>query len=165
MIITDNPRNALKELEGQKVESKIRFRAPESNLSIEYINKLTLNGKLKQQFSKVADGSIITLFDKTPYPQQAEDVVCPHFVELKWANGCNFDCSWCYLNGTLRFRPMGKKPYLKDLDKINDHLINYLEQVKTPSILNSGELSDSLAYESNGLALTNYSSVQITETT
>jgi spore photoproduct lyase len=62
---------------------------------------------------KVKDGSIITLFDKTPIPKFSNDVVCPHFYELKWANGCNFNCVWYYLNGTFRFRPHGKKPYKK----------------------------------------------------
>jgi len=34
---------------------------------------------------QVADGSIIKRFDKTPYPVKPTDVVCPHFLELKWA--------------------------------------------------------------------------------
>jgi three-Cys-motif partner protein len=52
---------------------------------------------------KINDGSIITRFDKTPTPKESHDVVCPHFIELKWAYGCPFDCSWCYLKGTFRF--------------------------------------------------------------
>jgi spore photoproduct lyase len=130
-----------------------RYKSNQTCLSVKLKNVHTLDGKIKPRFSNLADGSIITLFDKTPYPTQNADVVCPHFVELKWANGCNFDCAWCYLNGTLRFRPMGKKPYLKDKDKIKTHLQDFLSQVETPTILNSGELSDSLAFENNGKAL------------
>jgi len=113
----------------------------------------TIIGGKKRMITDVADGSIITLFDKTPIPKEDTDVVCPHFMELKWANGCNFDCSWCYLNGTLRFRPMGKNPYLKDKEKILAHLEEYLRTEKTPSVLNSGELSDSLVYEGKSFSL------------
>lgn len=130
-----------------------RYKKCQTCLSVKLKNIQTLDGKIRPRFSNLADGSIITLFDKTPYPTQNTDVVCPHFVELKWANGCKFDCAWCYLNGTLRFRPMGKKPYLKDTDKIRTHLQDYFRQVKAPTILNSGELSDSLAFEGNGNAL------------
>lgn len=107
-------------------------------------------------FSRIADGSIITLFDKTPPPAGSDDVVCPHFVELKWANGCNFDCAWCYLNGTFRFRPMGKRPYMKDLDRIRKDLREYFSEVRRPSLLNSGELADSLVFEGNGFALSKH---------
>jgi spore photoproduct lyase len=108
------------------------------------------------RFSKIADGSIITLFDKTPPPAGPDDVVCPHFIELKWANGCNFDCAWCYLNGTFRFRPMGKEPYMKDFDRISKDLRAYFSEVRKPSLLNSGELSDSLVFEGNGSALSKH---------
>ncbi len=102
---------------------------------------------------KVKDGSIITLFDKTPIPQQSSDVVCPHFYELKWANGCNFNCAWCYLNGTYRFLPGGKKPRLKDIDMIMEHLNCFLDDVDGAYLLNSGELSDSLLFENDGAPL------------
>ena len=104
-------------------------------------------------FSRIGDGSIITLFDKTPPPAGPDDVVCPHFIELKWANGCNFDCAWCYLNGTFRFRPMGKDPYMKDHNRISKDLQQYFSEVRHPTLLNSGELSDSLVFENNGSAL------------
>lgn len=113
----------------------------------------TITGTKKRMITQVADGSIITLFDKTPTPKLDTDVVCPHFMELKWANGCNFDCSWCYLNGTLRFRPMGKAPYLKDKAKVLAHIEEYLRAEETPSVLNSGELSDSLVYEGKEFSL------------
>ncbi|MFQ5884542.1 MAG: radical SAM protein, partial [Thermoplasmata archaeon] len=133
----------------------VRFKDPSASLSLEMENKEGLDGKTHPEMKKVGDGSIIVTFDKTPNPQNSKDVVCPHFIELKWANGCNFDCAWCYLNGTLRFRPMLKKPYLKSPAKISSHLQAFLAQWQRPSLLNTGELSDSLVFEGNGFSLTN----------
>jgi spore photoproduct lyase len=106
-----------------------------------------IDGKKRVLVSHVNDGSIITRFDKTPLPENTTDVVCPHFLELKWAYGCPYDCSWCYLKGTLRFRPNGKEPVIKDLDKIMLHTRTFLDDVETPEILNTGELADSLMSE------------------
>ena len=78
----------------------------------------SLNGKKERRVVKVGDGSIIKLFDRTPPPRKDTDVVCPHFLELKWANGCPFNCAWCYLQGTFRFLDRGKKPFIKDWTKI-----------------------------------------------
>ena len=104
---------------------------------------------------KIKDGSIIKLFDRTPTPQNPTDVVCPHFYELKWANGCNFNCAWCYLNGTYRFLSRGKKPHLKDVDIIINHLDQFFNIVKNGRfLLNSGELSDSLLFENDEAPLT-----------
>ncbi len=100
---------------------------------------------------QVADGSIIKRFDKTPYPIKPTDVVCPHFLELKWAYGCPFDCSWCYLKGTFRFRPEGIKPAYKPLEKVKLHVETFLlQEVKIPEILNTGEIADSLMGENGG---------------
>ncbi len=137
----------------KRINETIRFRKSTSLHYIEFINSISLNGRTKSFFNNISDGSIITLFDKTPLPTKPEDVVCPHFIELKWANGCRFDCSWCYLNGTLRFRPMKKKPYMKDKSKIQKHIRSYLEQSKFLSLLNSGELADSLVFEGTDNAL------------
>jgi len=142
-------------LSQERTGFKVRYREAPTNLSIEFMNRKGLKGDVKPTFSAVADGSIITMFDKTPFPKEKNDVVCPHFVELKWANGCNFDCSWCYLNGTFRFRPMGKEPYLKDKTKIVKHLENYFKQNRKPTLLNSGELSDSLVFEGKRDSLSN----------
>lgn len=104
---------------------------------------------------KVKDGSIIKLFDRTPDPKNPTDVVCPHFYELKWANGCNFNCAWCYLNGTYRFLSRGKNPHLKDIDTILDHLDYFFKNVNNRKfLLNSGELSDSLLFENDEAPLT-----------
>ena len=88
------------------------------NRNIKYKEYFSLSGNKQLLVQQVGDGSIIKRFDKTPFPKNPSDVICPHFLELKWANGCRFDCAWCYLNGTMRFRPMGKAPYLKDKKKI-----------------------------------------------
>lgn len=124
------------------------------NIRIKFEKRKTIAGGIELLPVQVGDGSIIKLFDRTPYPEKPNDVVCPHFLELKWANGCNFNCAWCYLQGTFRFRPMKKKPYAKDMNKTKQHLLTFFAQVKDkPYLLNSGELSDSLVYEYNGYAL------------
>ena len=153
MVLITDAKTAMKTLSERALNDKTRYKVSKAFLSIELKNGLSLNGEVKPSFSTVSDGSIITIFDKTPFPKNKEDVVCPHFVELKWANGCNFDCAWCYLNGTFRMRPMKKKPYLKDKCKVVDHIKSYLEQNDVPSLLNSGELSDSLAFEGSENAL------------
>jgi len=95
----------------------------------------------------VSNGSIITRFEKTPIPRRRTDVVCPHFLELKWSYGCPFDCAWCYLQGTFRFRPGGTPPVVKPYDKTQRHVERFLEEVEEPEILNSGEIGDSLMNE------------------
>lgn len=113
-----------------------------------------LKGKFEERVSGVGDGSIICRFDKTPPPERSTDVVCPHFLELKWANGCYYSCAWCYLQGTYRFHPEWKrKPNIKDYGKIKLHLEALLHGDAVPEILNAGELSDSLITEHmNGTA-------------
>jgi spore photoproduct lyase len=106
-----------------------------------------LDGTKKKLVKRVGDGSIITRFDKTPLPKKAKDVVCPHFLELKWATGCFYNCAWCYLQGTFRFLPYGKKPRVKPYRKIAKHISEFLKDGSTPELLNAGELSDSLLSE------------------
>jgi len=106
-----------------------------------------LNGSERQSVDRVGDGSIIRRFDKTPPPVKATSVICPHFLELKWAYGCPFDCAWCYLKGTFRFLPTKTKPIFKDYAKIELHTRRFLEEVETPGILNTGEIADSLMGE------------------
>jgi len=106
-----------------------------------------LNNKAELLINKINDASIINRFDKTPIPEKPSDVVCPHFLELKWAYGCPFNCSWCYLKGTFRFKPEGLKPVFKDLSKIKNHVDTFNFNVKTPELLNTGEISDSLMGE------------------
>lgn len=117
---------------------------------INYKEYRLIDNKKKSLVSQLNDGSIITRFDKTPLPKKLTDVICPHFLELKWAYGCPFDCSWCYLKGTFRFRPEGIKPVVKDLEKVKLHVQTFLDEVKEPEILNTGEIADSLMME-NGV--------------
>jgi len=134
-------------IDGKKRIWHLTLEPPYANHAVnngfsECFSKLPNNG-LKVTFDhnerveKISDGSIITIFNKTP-----PNIICPHFLELKWANGCHYNCAWCYLQGTFRFR--GKKAYVKDPEKISNHLFTFL-QTKTPDILNAGELSDSLS--------------------
>jgi len=110
-----------------------------------------LDGSRKTLVKRVGDGSIITMFEKTPLPTKLTDVVCPHFMELKWATGCHFDCAWCYLKGTLRFLPKKSRPYVKDYIKIEQHVRSFLENANgCGELLNTGELADSLMWEKNG---------------
>lgn len=110
-----------------------------------------LDGSRRTLVQRIGDGAIITRFEKTPLPSKPTDVVCPHFLELKWATGCPFDCAWCYLKGTLRFRPQKSKPYVKDYAKIEQHVRSFLENANGyDEILNTGELADSLMRERNG---------------
>ena len=105
----------------------------------------TLKNTLVKRVTKVGDGSIIRLFNKTPMPPKyGDDIICPHFLELKWANGCHFNCSWCYLQGTFRFLDRGKKAFVKDPVKIRDHLLSFFKKSPNPEILNAGEICDSL---------------------
>jgi len=106
-----------------------------------------LDGEDLNLVDKVNDGSIITRFDKTPLPVKATSVICPHFLELKWAYGCPFNCAWCYLKGTFRFLPTRTKPVIKDIKKVELHTRRFLEELTIPEILNTGELADSLMSE------------------
>jgi len=142
------------------VEKENRILKPQILLKDQPFDILnSLNDRFSEEnfpVRRIKDGSIITLFDKTPRPTKPTDVVCPHFYELKWANGCNFDCAWCYLNGTYRFLPRGKKPYLKNINIVLDHLDVFFKTVNNKSfLLNSGEISDSLLFENDGAPLTN----------
>ncbi len=105
---------------------------------------------------QVGDGSIIKRFDKTPPPIKQTNVVCPHFLELKWAYGCPFDCAWCYLKGTFRFLPTRTRPVIKDYKKIELHTRRFLNEVTTPEILNTGEIADSLMWEGSNKSFSKF---------
>jgi len=116
-------------------------------LRITYREYQILDNCKRTLVERVADGSIIQRFDKTPLPTRSTNVICPHFLELKWAYGCPFDCAWCYLKGTFRFLPTKTKPVFKDYKKIELHTRRFLEEVTAPEILNTGEIADSLMGE------------------
>lgn len=127
-----------------------------SKIKIHYKEYEQLNGRKEILVGRVNDGSIITRFDKTPLPKSKTNVVCPHFVELKWAYGCPYDCAWCYLKGTFRFQPKGTSPVVKPYKKTESHTRKFLEEVKTPEILNAGEIADSLMHENDELPFSKF---------
>ena len=115
---------------------------------MQYKDYEKLNGEFERLVSRVGDGSIIKRFDKTPTPRKTNDVVCPHFLELKWATGCPYSCAWCYLQGTFRFLDYKTMPKMKDRAKVKEHLKAFLEsETSHRELLNSGELADSLMDE------------------
>jgi spore photoproduct lyase len=139
-------------------ENKI-INAEDSQLKVFFKEVINLRGEIERVVDRVGDGSIIKLFDKTPPPQKAADVVCPHFLELKWANGCYFNCAWCYLNGTYRYHPDWKngKPNIKDFKLVETHLRAFFSSDGIqPQILNTGELSDSLLAEDGDIPFSKF---------
>lgn len=83
---------------------------------------------------------VVKLFAKTP-----SDIACGPFWELRWAFGCPFDCSYCYLRGTnkgnMKPRFVKIQYILHALDEVfHDPYFNGGKL----ALFNSGELSDSL---------------------
>jgi len=127
-----------------------------SQVKVYYKEYTLLDGKKKILVANLGDLSIIKKFNKTPLPKKKTDIICPHFLELKWAYGCPYDCSWCYLKGTFRFRPENKSPVIKPYDKIRLHTEVFLNKVEAPEILNTGEIADSLMYENASLPFSKF---------
>jgi len=127
-----------------------------SKIKVHYREYEQSNGTKAVLVERVNDGSVIRRFDKTPLPKRETDVVCPHFLELKWAYGCPYDCAWCYLKGTFRFQPRGKSPVVKPYEKIERHARAFLEQVSVPEILDTGEIADSLMHENAELPFSKF---------
>lgn len=120
---------------------------------VKYKEYVTLKGTKRLLVQQVGGGSILKRFDRTPLPTQSQDVICPHFLELKWAYGCPYRCAWCYLQGTLRLLPTKTKPIIKNYKKIKRHVEKFFDETVNnryiPEILNSGEIADSLMWEDN----------------
>jgi spore photoproduct lyase len=115
---------------------------------VKYAEYVQLDGAKKNQVQRVGDGSIIRRFEKTAFPISQNDIVCPHFLELKWAYGCPFNCAWCFLKGTLRMLETKTKPVVKDYCKIRKHVESLFENNgNSHELLNTGELADSLMTE------------------
>jgi len=108
-----------------------------------------LDGSKKTLVKQIGSGSIIKRFDMTPPPKNPQDIVCPHFLELKWATGCPFDCAWCYLKGSLRHYPKGKQFTPKPYSRIKTHLMQLFRTIypNERELLNAGEVADSLGGE------------------
>jgi spore photoproduct lyase len=85
---------------------------------------------------------VIALFHKG-----GKNIVCPHFWELKAWIGCPFECSYCYLQGTFRGAER-KKPKMKkedDIKRYMEEFLSWADDAGLITLLNSGELADSLA--------------------
>lgn len=73
----------------------------------------------------------------------APSAECNGFWRLSVANGCLYDCDYCYLKGT----------WIKDVPVVFTDIVGMAKNIrkwmsKTPAcILNSGELSDSLLFD------------------
>ena len=82
------------------------------------------------------------LFTKTP-----RGIVCPHFFVLSHANGCPFQpgCLYCYLWNT--FRTYDKNQIFSNIGDMEEEVKRHLQNVVEPSMINTGELSDSLVWE------------------
>jgi spore photoproduct lyase len=100
--------------------------------SLGHPEMLLLKETEEESFGK----GLVKLFQKTP-----EDIVCGKFWEVRWAFGCPFDCNYCYLRGTMKGR---MRPSFVKVELVLSALDEAFSQIKTPSLFNSGELSDSL---------------------
>jgi spore photoproduct lyase len=109
------------------------FVAPEKIEKIKHPESLTTTEKSEYAWR---GNRIIVPFDKTP-----PDIGCGMFWELRWAYGCPFDCSYCYLRGTMRGR---MRPQFVRTELVLQALDEAFVNIKVPVIFNSGELSDSL---------------------
>ncbi|MEM4952364.1 MAG: hypothetical protein QXV81_08890 [Ignisphaera sp.] len=81
-----------------------------------------------------------SLFSKSP-----ADIVCPQFWELKWAVGCPYSCSYCFLQGTFYGDKSFRLKNLSRLEKELEELLSWADSVSLRLLLNAGELCDSLA--------------------
>ena len=74
------------------------------------------------------------------------DTVCPNFFVLAHANGCTFDCEYCYLKSSLWHQ--GEHVAYSNLATMFEQVRKWIARDDLESyILNSGNLSDSLTFE------------------
>ena len=111
-----------------------------------------LNNAGKSMLDKILAGKNVVyiaqatnVVDKFTMPD--DRMVCPHFDRLKLAaNGCFYQCDWCYLKLTYR----AAFPFITiraQYDVIKEQLHKRLSQTNGPVIFNTGELADSLSME------------------
>jgi spore photoproduct lyase len=81
----------------------------------------------------------IRFFDKTP-----PGIVCPHFHILAHANGCVYECAYCYLQ--LTFRGQVRQVVFNNRADLLREVRQFLLR-KEPAVLNAGELADALAVD------------------
>ncbi len=93
--------------------------------------------------SKWVKNNFVSLFYKSP-----KNIVCPHFWVFKPLIGCPYQCSYCFLQGTF----FGDKtPRFKNLEEMAKNLEKFLcwaTSIGLKTLLNVGELCDSLAVPS-----------------
>lgn len=82
----------------------------------------------------------IHYFDQTP-----AGIICPHFYILAFANGCPFQCEYCYLYLTLRHYP--EPTVFSNTARMYQEVREWLRYTEEPSVLNTGEVADSLAWD------------------
>jgi len=102
-----------------------------------------LNKKKQRKFGFVLrkrHTSFIHYFDKTP-----PGIICPHFYILAFANGCPYKCDYCYLNLTLRHWP--EPTVFANTARMFQEIRDWIYATEKPSVLNAGELSDSLVWD------------------
>lgn len=90
-------------------------------------------------------GPASNIVDKFEMPD--DRMICPHFERLKLAaNGCFYQCDWCYLKLTYRatYPPIIVRA---QYEKIKEQNHKRLSQTTDRIIFNSGELADSLSME------------------
>lgn len=96
-----------------------------------------------KEITKIGSGSVIEQYTSP------KGIVCPTFWNFKPFNGCNYDCQWCYLNGTM-FRWKGvhaKDPHQKYEKGAIADLEKALVKLPAPILFNGGELADGLLFE------------------
>lgn len=121
-----------------------------------FIKYRMLDGEERTLLKAIGNGRVIRLFNKTPFPEKPTDVVCPHFHELAIVYGCPYDCAYCYLKGTFRFfqGDNGRIPVrIKKEKQVRRAIRTFLQASKMgqipPTVLNTGELADSLCTETD----------------
>jgi len=97
----------------------------------------TLEKEIFTYQTRPRKSKFIRLFNKTP-----KGIVCPSFWLLAWADGCPYQCTYCYLQGT--FKGKTNPVVFSNIDKLFKELEVWLKD-PNPKILNTGELTDSLA--------------------
>ena len=107
------------------------------------VKEKTVKEKPPIELPTIGDGSILAPFI-IRQKEDLEPVHCPHFMNFKWANGCHYDCQWCYIKGANRGDTIFE---LKEKTKILMHLGEFFKQDCPSVLVNAGEVADGLGAE------------------
>jgi|APFre7841882654_1041346.scaffolds.fasta_scaffold09136_2 spore photoproduct lyase len=80
----------------------------------------------------------ISLFERMP-----GNVYCPRFFILHHSVGCPYQCSYCFLQNTLRGNTEPR--WYDNFDVMETEVQRWLKETTLPSLLNTGELADSFS--------------------